>query len=136
MQTKPSRSKGFLSLDALFCTVPLILISLLMIRAASELSSKAAARMHSQEVFDKLVSVADHTVKSGAAVKRGGVRHPNWIDETKLTQGYVLGLRETAGLSELYVSLDEPVSDFPVCIYRLVVSGEEKALSKLYVCGG
>jgi hypothetical protein len=133
--TRASRHKGFFTIDALFSIIPIILLSLILMQVSSELSGKAREKFRDQEVFDKLVSVADHTVKIGAAVGKDKIRHPNWIVPEKLGDGYSESMRARAGLSALHVSLEEPDGDYSICIYRLVVVGAEKSISKLFVCG-
>lgn len=134
--TRASRYRGFFSLDALFCIVPVLLLSLMLVQASSELAAKAERESRAQQLFDKLVSAADHTVKSGGVVGDGIARHPNWIDEAKLTPGYAEGLRSALSLSELHISLSGPEEGHEMCIYRLVVAGKEKRISRLHVCGG
>lgn len=128
--------RGVLSLDALFSMVPVLAMLLLVmeIEAASVKQSEEAS--HRQQVFDRLVSAADYTVKSGAAVRDGGTRYPNWIDERNITATYTNSLRERIGLGSLYVGLGWPGEDYSMCIYRLVVVGEGKAIRRLFVCGG
>jgi hypothetical protein len=100
------------------------------------LSREAAGRFHDRQVFDKLVSIADFTVKSGAIVRNGSVRYPNWLSEGNLTDDYSEGLRQEAGLSSLSISLGAPDDKGGVCIYRVVAVGDSKAIQRLFVCGG
>jgi hypothetical protein len=131
---------------------------------AALVSMDREVRWQSQILFDKLVSIADYTVKSGAVVREGPLRHPNWIDPALLGADYENGLKEKAGLDALEIFLeygdgaggDAAVSgfQFPVsdgsggpgfgrsggagrgtCIYRLVVSGPGRDISRLLVCG-
>lgn len=134
--TDASRYRGFFSLDALFGIVPVLLLSVILIQASSELAAKAERGFRDQQLFDKLVSAADHTVKSGGVVGDGAVRYPNWIDEGKLTPGYAEDLRAALSLSELHISLSGPEEGHDACIYRIVVAGKEKRISRLHVCGG
>jgi hypothetical protein len=130
------RSTGFASFDALLSLVPILLMMLFLMQSASSLTKKAQETAHRQQVFDKLVSAADYTVKIGAARREGAVRHPNWLDERLLTASYADSLKEKEGLSSLYVSLGAPGDGYAICIYRLVVVGDGKDMHKLYVCGG
>ncbi len=118
----------------------MLLMVLFLVESASWLSGAARESSHRQQLFDRLVSVADYSAKIGLAMREGEVRHPNWLDLAKLTAGYSDSLREKAGLSSLYIGLEEPPSDssapgYPMCIYRLVVAGDGKEIRKLYVCG-
>lgn len=133
--TNRSRYKGFFSVDALISILPLAMIALILAQTASELSWKAQGAFSSQQAFDKLVSAADHSVKSGAAVHGEGVRYPNWISPGALTEEYAEALRAQAGLRRLYIGMSETDEEYRFCIYRLVVYGEEKRMGKLFVCG-
>ncbi|MEW6748079.1 MAG: hypothetical protein AB1295_00015 [Candidatus Micrarchaeota archaeon] len=135
MGIRPSRSKGFASLDAMASLIPIVMVLMICWQASYRFSESAKGGMERQELFGKLVSVADYTVKSGAVVREGGLRYPNWIDGSLLTSGYAEGLRKEAGLEGLDISLGEP-GEGEVCIYRLVVVGEDKAIERLFVCGG
>ncbi|MFH0737151.1 MAG: hypothetical protein V1827_00540 [Candidatus Micrarchaeota archaeon] len=136
MSTVPNRSKGFASLDALASLVPILLMLSLLFQASRSMADHSMERMSAQEAYDKLVSIADYTVKSGAVVREGDIRYPNWIDENLLGDGYADALRDEAALADLYIGLAEPDGGYDFCIYRIVVSGEEKAIGRLFVCGG
>jgi hypothetical protein len=133
---KPVRYRGFASLDALASMVPLLLMIFLLFQASSSLARGSEEGLRAQQRFDKLVSVADYTVKSGAVVREGGLRYLNWVDEGLITEDYIEGLRQQAGLDSLYIRMEEPEVRYPVCIYRIVVSGQGKAIGRLFVCGG
>lgn len=136
--TVMNRHRGFAAFDALLSIVPAVLMLAFVMNISAHMMDDAALRMHRQVVFDKVVSVADYTVKSGAVVREGGVRHPNWLDDTLLSDAYVDGLRERAGLELLHISTGggRGAGDgFAFCICRLVVIGEEKRVAKLTVCG-
>jgi len=128
-------ARGFASLDALFCLLPIVLIVFIMMNASASLANHTRAASSRQALFDRLVSVADYTVKSGAAQHEGGVRYPNWLDADALSVGYVSDLRRRAGLESLHVSFDEPAEPYGMCIYRLVVVGDEKEIRRLFICG-
>lgn len=130
-----SRSKGFSSFDAMFSLVPIVMMLLFVMELSSHFTFTVAEKAHRQQVFNKLVSIADYTVKTGAVRIADNVKYPNWLDENKIDESYVDGLREDAGLSRLMVSLQEPQEEFSFCIYRLVVLGEEKQMKRLFVCG-
>jgi hypothetical protein len=127
--------RGFASMDALFSILPLMLMLLFTADAASSLAKEAAGRNHREEVFDRLLAVADFTVKSGAAIHDKGIRHPNWINGSALSGEYSEGLRKSSGLSMLSISLSRPEGGHDACIYRFVVVGEGKAIGRLFVCG-
>jgi hypothetical protein len=136
MMMRQSRSKGFVTFDALFSIIPILLLISITMQASADLSKRAQYHSHRQQVFDKLVSVADYTVKIGAARHYGNLRYPNWIDESRISEGYEKDMLEKAGLSALYIGIDEPEDDYAVCLYRIVVVGPEKEIRKLFVCGG
>jgi hypothetical protein len=131
-----SRYNGFASFDAMLSVVPVMLMMLFLLNLSSLSASSVDERMHRQEVFDKLVSIADYSVKSGAVMRVDDIRYPNWVDGALLTDSYAEDLRVRASLGELYISLREPDDAYQACIYRLVVTGDEKALKRLHVCGG
>ena len=122
--------------QAMLGMLPVMLMVVFMLNVAMLSASSVEDRLQRQEGFDRLVSIADYTVKSGAVYRSDGVRHPNWLDESLLTEEYTEGLRQRASLDSLYISLHEPEHAYPACIYRLVVTGDERAISRLHVCGG
>jgi hypothetical protein len=133
--TGQSRFKGTMSFDALFSIIPLLLMFVFLLDMMSFIGHDTEQRSHGQDVFDRLVSIADYTVKTGAAKKDDKISYPNWIEEQELTSSYTENLRVRAGLSSLYISLEES-GDYQTCIYRLVVTGEQKTIRRLFVCGG
>jgi len=105
--------------------------------AAQFLTRSAGEQMLNQEVFDKVVSIADYIVKQGAAktgtIGSEEVRYPNLIDSSKINAGLEQSLAAKAGLSSLTIQLDAP-GDESTCIYRIVLD-ESEDIRKLYVCG-
>lgn len=134
LMIRTSRCKGFISFDALFSILPIILIVSLAMERSMALARESEEAMHNQQSFDKLVSVADYTVKSGAAVRSNGIRYPNWIDEGALSEEYAVALKNKTGLESLDITMDGPGGD-GTCIYRIVVSGQQKEIRRLFVCG-
>lgn len=116
-----------------------MLMLMLLSTAVSSLMHDADEAARRQAVFGKTASVADYTVKIGAARHEGDVRYPNWLDTDRLNPEYSESMRVRAGLSRIYVGLEEPDGgdgEFGACLYRLVVIGDDKAIRKLHVCGG
>ncbi len=134
--TAPNRYDGFASLDAILSLLPMMFMLALVLKASGGMVREAEAAMHRQQAFDRLVSVADFTIKSGAAVHDDGYRYPNLLDEGAITPQYVESLRDQANLTALYIGSDEPEGDYPFCIIRLYVSGENREIRRLHVCGG
>ncbi len=130
-----SHCKGFSSFDSMFSLLPLVMMLLFVMELSSHITHDAAEKTHRQQLFNKVVSIADYTVKSGAVRKDGEMKYPNWLDELSISKPYTEGLRERAGLSRLEISIQEPQENFPVCIYRIVVLGDHKKPARLYVCG-
>ena len=128
----PSRYKGVFTIDALMSIIPTLLIFVFLMNSMSLVADSEKRSSGQHDAFDRLVSVADYSVKSGLARHEGDVRYPNWIDG-KIEAAYVEDLREKAGFSELEISFSEPEMD--TCIFRLVVVGEKKEMRKLYFCG-
>lgn len=129
----PSQYKGILTLDAMMSIIPTMMIFVFLMQSMALAAATENERIERADIFDRLVSVADYSVKSGLAKHEGDIRHPNWVD-SKIESGYVEGLREKAGFSELEISFTDP--GMGTCIYRLVVVGDKKAMSKIYFCGG
>ncbi len=103
------------------------------------MSTDSGLSLHRQQTFNKLVSVADHLVKMEAMQDGSGLLRPNWIDDGKLKNLDTAAIRKQTGLTSLTVSLGQPVGQADseeMCIYRLVVSGQEKTITRLFVCGG
>ena len=145
-QTKKHK-KAFVTFDGLFSILPILMIILFTFNAAQFLTNNALERMHNQIVFDKLVSIADYTVKQGAAVtgqigSPAGtlVRYPNYIDRNKLTTSYEDELNQRSNLQHLNIDLSSP-GDGNFCIYRIVTVQDlvnpinDKYIDLLYVCG-
>jgi hypothetical protein len=134
--TAPYRYDGFASMDAILSLLPVVFMLALAMKASGALAREAQESIHRQQAFDRLVSIADFTIKSGAAVHEGGYRHPNWLDEGAITPEYVESLRSQANLSALYIGDSEPEGDYPLCICRLYAGGESREIRRLHVCGG
>lgn len=136
-QSTQNRFKAFLSFDGMFSTVPVILMLCFVLSISAILAHDAAEKIHRQRVFDRLVSIADYTVKAGAArTTPEGLRYPNWVDESRLTDAYADDLKTRAGLAELQISFSKPGTPFDACIYRIVVAGEDRHIARIFVCGG
>lgn len=130
-----NRSRGFITLDGMVSLLPILLIIFLLMQSTSLLSNSTSQSSHYQKVFNKLVAVADYTVKSGAAIHHDDLRYPNWIDEQKIDDQFISTLRQKTDLKTLYISTI-PKQNYPICIYRIVVTGSDKTIKKLFVCGG
>jgi len=134
--TRTSRHEGFASFDAMLSILPLLMMLLLAMDCSRIISGRAHEAMEREALFRKLASAADYTVKSGAAIRLDGKRHPNWIGAESLGEEYSSRLAARLGLESLYVGLKEPDSGYGMCIYRLVAVGESKDVARLFVCGG
>ena len=130
---------GFVSLDALFSMIPLIMMVSLVLGFTSTIMKESAVSMHRQQVFDKVVSIADYSAGYGLAEADPddpeGKKVQNLIDRSLITQAYIDDLMERSGLGKLHISLDGSSDDMDVCIYRLVVEGNGRAIKRLFVCG-
>lgn len=133
MIQKMSRYKGFASFDALASLVPILLVLLILWQTSISMAKASNDVMDNQQRFNKLVSIADYTVKSGAVMRDENIRYPNWIDEGLLTESYADSLMEQTDLETLHIGMQ---AEGGMCIYRLVVSGQEKTIKRLFVCGG
>lgn len=131
-----SRSRGFLSFDAVFSLLPVALMVLFVMALSAAVAGSAAAGMQRQEVFDKVVSAADYTVKTGyARVEADGLKRPNWMRDGGIDEAYVEQLRARTGLGALEMGYGEPDGAHDACIYRLVVVGDRKEIRRLFACG-
>lgn len=133
-----SRSRAFVTFDGLFSIIPALIIILFTMNVANFLTDDSVERMHEQQQFDKLVSIADYVVKQGA-VKTGkigntDVRYPNWIEQAKVNSALADDLKKRANLKALSIKLGGPGEE-SVCVYRIVVVGDSKNITTLYVCG-
>lgn len=137
--TRPNRYRpfaGFASLDALFSVVPVAMMLFFAMNAGASIGKQAGERMERQQAFDRLVSVADYTVGSGAVLRNGSVRYPNRVDVAAISEAYVEDLRARAGLRELRVSVGEPDgAGAGFCIRRLAVAGGDMRIVSVFVCG-
>ncbi|MBU0532975.1 hypothetical protein KKB44_05780 [Candidatus Micrarchaeota archaeon] len=131
----PNRYNGFSSFDAVFSILPQVLMLIFLLNISFFVTHNSAEAIHKQQILDKLVSIADYTVKIGAVKRADDIRYPNWFEANFITPSYVEDLRIRAELSELYISTDKPSENFQVCIYRLVVTGDNKQINRLFVCG-
>ena len=123
-------------MDAILSLLPMLFMLALLMKASGGAVRDAQEAMHRQQAFDRLVSAADFTIKSGAAVHGGGYRYPNLLDEGAMTPQYVESLRKQAGLTALYIGNAEPEDEYPFCIIRLYASGENREIRRLHICGG
>ena len=125
-----NHNSGILSIDALFSFVPLILMLSFALNLVASLSIISAENFHHQQVFDKLVSIADYSMKIGLATD--GVH--NWIGVKEITSQYLENMRIRTQLSRLTIS-DTASEGYSTCVTRLGVTGPSKDVIKLYFCG-
>lgn len=137
------QSKGFVSFDLLFAALPVLIMVSYLFTVISLTTESANSYAESTELSQKLSAIADYLVKRGAVERElQGTKflgtasyRPNVIDETELDnfQYYKADeLGAAVGISNLDASFEKTDG---VCVYRLVVVGEEMELKKLYVCG-
>lgn len=131
-----SRYRGFLSFDAIFALLPILLIAAIAMGAAAHVAGEGKGTFERQRLFNRLLSAADYTVKSGAVFREGDVRFPNWIDAEMLTDDYAEDLRRREGLGFIYIGTATPPSEYGTCVFRIVAIGESKTIGRLFVCGG
>ncbi len=136
-----NRRKGFVSYDGLFSLLPVLMLTVFVLGTMQYLLSDSVDKMDSQEKYNLLVSVADYIVKDGGAYKEGEKVYPNWISETELgaVRSQLSEIRSMLGLPGLDFGLEDAEGydgeSGKTCVYRLVVSGQEKELDRLFVCG-
>ncbi len=145
------KRSGFLSYDALFSLIPLVMMLSFVMMLVSGISKESLSGVQGQELFDKLVGIADYSVKSGLAVHSSNdfqgvygssssqpdyIIH-NLVNKSMLTDGYVEDLKSASGLKSLEISVGAPkgATDDSFCIYRIVVVGNDRRISRLFVCG-
>lgn len=132
--------RGFVSFDALFSVLVVILMLVFLMNFFTIISENIDEKINRQQKFDRVAGIADFLVKKGAVKKQeispgNTLVYPNWIDENELAGTDLETLEENSGLENLYIGLDSRPDDRKFCIYRLVVVGEEKKIGKLFVCG-
>lgn len=131
---------GFLSFDTLFSILPLLLIVFHVLQVSNFLFENADRNFETQHRFNRMVSIADYVVKKGAVYTEYTdtgeplAVYPNWIDDSKLEGIDESELASEAGLDHVSITLDQPTNG--TCIYRIVVTGQEKEIRQLFVCGG
>ncbi len=144
MKRAGSRYKAFISFDAMFSVMPVLVMLFYVFLSGSFLAEDAQKNVDRQIVFDKLVSIGDYLVKKGIVITEYSdlgkpvLYYPNWIDENSLSALDAKALAEKSALGSLSISMDEP-AEGDVCIYRLVVTGPDEdnlMIRQLFVCGG
>ncbi len=136
-----NRYNGYLSFDALFSILPIVLMLIYTINITSYLTEDTRDRVDRQILFDKLVSIGDYVVKAGAAVHETTLFgdttfYPNWVSEASLFSLSRQDIADKAEVDDLYIGFDR--QDDLTCIYRLVAMGPDRdklQIRKLYVCG-
>lgn len=131
-----NRYKGFVSFDFLFSLIPIFLIVSYTIILSSTLETRTAEKLERQILFDKLVSISNYVVKSGAAKTIGTAFpakkvYPNLIsseDFSQIEQNMKLRLR----MKSLHIGFENGEG---MCIFRLVVFEPTQQVRKLYFCG-
>ncbi|MGB9718973.1 MAG: hypothetical protein ACPL06_00055 [Candidatus Anstonellales archaeon] len=128
--------KGFISIDLMLSIVPIVLMLLFYVQYSVYYSARTIEVMERQTMFNKLVAVADYIVKIKANTikdETGNPKavYPNWLTDDSMDFD-VEKIKQDAGLEKLSISFDKGEG---ICIYRIVVYGEEKEIRRLFVCG-
>ncbi len=130
--------KAFISFDALFSILPILLILVYTMEYADSLNKKYVEHLAANRLHNKLVAIADLTVTKLAARKEvasghyGSTAYPNWISENELASLNREELQKTMNLKELTIGWQRTEKN---CIYRLVVFEDELEIRQLFVCG-
>ncbi|MCK4319854.1 hypothetical protein KAW38_04770 [Candidatus Micrarchaeota archaeon] len=130
---KAKHTKAFVSFDALFSIIPLLLMLYHILYLSTIIPSTSEARLESIHLMNKLYSVADYTVNYGAVKKESSLTgtslyYPNLIES--LNELDTDKIKEQMNLKSLSISFEQGEGN---CIYRLVLHEEE--IKKLYICG-
>ncbi len=125
-----NQCNGFVFLDFLFSTIPIILMLLTALQLSSSLTSSSEANIKDQILLNKLISVSDYVVRYGAVEKNNGYYSPNEISESEFNSLNIIELKEKLNLHNLHVSFAQGEGN---CIYRLVIYKNQ--IKKLYFCG-
>ena len=131
-----SRFRGFISIDLMLSIVPIMLMLLFYVQYSVYYSARTMEAMERQSTFNKLVAIADYVVKTKArtvADETGNPKavYPNWLTDDSMNFD-VEKIRESAGLERLSIGFSEGEG---ICVYRIVVYGEDKRIRRLFVCG-
>ncbi|MGV8085310.1 MAG: hypothetical protein ACP5N9_03615 [Candidatus Bilamarchaeum sp.] len=123
-------NKGIMAIDALVSFIPIVLMLSFTLNLVYSFSAINSENFHNQQVFDKLVSISDYSMKVGLVE---GNTH-NLLDLSKATSEYILDLEKRASLSRLSISTEEK-EGYLFCISRLGVRGPSKDVVRIYFCG-
>jgi|YelNatPaOPRAMG01_1025707.scaffolds.fasta_scaffold01307_23 hypothetical protein len=131
-----NRFKGFISIDLMLSIVPIMLMLLFYVQYSMYYSARTIEVMERQTTFNKLVAIADYVVKMRAKTLddeagNPAAVYPNWLTDESMKIN-VDKMREDAGLEKLSIGFQKGQG---ICIYRLVVYGEDKEIRRLFVCG-
>ncbi len=140
LKKKGSRYRGFLSFDALFSVLVVLLMLFFFMKYFYLISDNVSYKLGQQQRFDRVAGIADYIVKKGAVKKfeisaGNSIVYPNWLEPDRIEDLDLEELGGDSGVSNLYVGLNSRPNDREVCIYRLVVVGNEREIAKLFVCG-
>ncbi len=124
------RKRGLFLIEMLFTIIPILLMLLIFFYDLRifEINRENVNNLLLQK---KLFLISEYIVKT-KAVRKNGFIHINWIDEDSLNNLNLIMLKQHLGLNKLYVGFSRK---YDVCIYRLVVYGNDKKIKKLFVCG-
>lgn len=122
--------RGVFSLDLLASVLPLVLILAITINTSYQLADGANEGLKEQQLFNKLVSVADFVVKNAGAKIENETIKPNLIDEERLKDIDEGDLEEKLEIKNLYIGFENKDR---YCIYRIVLY--EGEIRKLFICG-
>ncbi len=120
--TQDQQNKGFVIFDFVLSATILTIIFYVLISTFYLLERSYV--IEDQKKLDQLIVFSEY-ILSEYAYEIGGVKQQNWVRDTISKTRKIGGLKLHAGFSQ--------TGDF--CIYRLVVSGENKKIKKLYICG-
>src|SRR3989338_483387 len=138
-QQNGSYAKAFLSFDAMFSILAIVLIVVYAMNANSYLARKATAQLNNQIIFDKLVSIGDYVVNNAGAKKElvyldssRSIVYPNWVVDEELSSIRMSDIEKQMEVKNLYIGFDNS-GNSKNCIFRLIVYGELKEIRKLYI---
>ncbi len=125
------RHRGFLAMESLVVLLIMAVTIAYTIYVISSVTAYNKQHIERQQIFNKLVSIADYVVKEGAAAESNDAIYPNLIDEQKLNGLDIMDIATRMGISKLKIGWQ---AGNGTCIYRLVLDSRME-IRKLYVCG-
>ncbi|MBI5227994.1 hypothetical protein HY988_05385 [Candidatus Micrarchaeota archaeon] len=133
--------KAFFSIDALMSVLPVILMVVFVFQIYANTANQVSKSAANQQLFDKLVSIGDAVVHDPANLYTNQTKaknlQANWLNQNAPLDAKKTQFSQVANIPNLYLALAYPGPNdkYDICIYRLVVVGDQQEIKKLFICG-